>query len=81
MATGEIIRSLYGAIFQDSSSVSTCCCFLALLIHFGTDSQNQCTLAREDLRTILGYMMTYFPFRPNTHPNRDMKVSLVFSRM
>jgi pre-rRNA-processing protein IPI1 len=37
-------------------------------------AQDQHSLAREDLRTLLGYMTTYFPFRPNTNTNRDIKV-------
>jgi hypothetical protein len=79
----EITRSLYGAVFRDSTSVSACCCnsllefIFPLFIHFW---QGQHSLARENLRTLLGYMTTYFPFRPNTTTNRDMKVCPIVLR-
>lgn len=48
---------------------------------YGTIFQNlssgQYDTAREALKTLLGYMTTYFPFRPTTVTNRDIKVSLI----
>jgi hypothetical protein len=77
MAVAEIARSLYGTLFRDSTSVSACCwnSFLDSIVPlFDCFWQGQHSLAREDLRTLLVYMTTYFPFRPNTITNRDMKV-------
>ena len=78
MAMAEIMRTLYGAIFQDYSSVCAHRYFGCPLNHRSTDTpQDQHEFAREDLRTLLGYMATYFPFRPDTITNRDIKVSSI----
>ncbi|KZP31318.1 hypothetical protein FIBSPDRAFT_945334 [Athelia psychrophila] len=57
-AMADTIRSLYGAIFRESTS----------------DNDD---IARTDLKTLLGYMSTYFPFRPNM-ASRDIKIEQIF---
>jgi hypothetical protein len=78
MAVAEIMRSLYGAILQDASGVCAYHHLKCSLTHYSMDTlQGQHDVAREDLRGLLGYMTTYFPFRPNTITNRDIKVYFI----
>ncbi|KAG1755203.1 uncharacterized protein EDB91DRAFT_1242401 [Suillus paluster] len=60
--TARIMRTLYGSILQNRFSVSL------------TEEEILC----DELRTLLGYMTGYFPFRP---ARREMKVEHAFQEL